>query len=239
MIDKYPPIIDFHSHILPGLDDGSDSLETSVKMLELSRSQGVDVMLATSHYYDFSETVPSFLERREEAVYRLCTFITEHDLDVPELVIGAEVRLYPNMHRDENLDKLCIEGTRNILVEMPYGKWSSWMLNEVYALISKGYRPIMAHVERYLGNVREKEILNGLLSLDVLVQCNADSFRERRARKFVKKLIKLNKLTVIGSDSHNMSGRISHFDDACNYIRKKFGPEYLDVLMENAAYLIK
>ncbi len=239
MINKEQGIVDFHSHILPNVDDGADSLETSLKMLELSRSQGVDIMVSTSHYYNFQETVPSFLKRRDEAVERLCTHIAEHDLDMPEIVTAAEVRLYPEMHMEEQLDPLCIDGTKNILVEMPYGKWSPWMLNEVYALISKGYRPIMAHVERYLGVVKEREILDGLLSLDVYVQCNADSFSERKMRNFIKKLVKMNRLTVIGSDFHNLDSRISHFDDAIAYIEKKFGADYLRVLMENAAYLIK
>ncbi len=239
MVDNYPGMVDFHSHILPGMDDGSDSMETSLKMLELSRAQGVDTIVSTSHYYNFQESIDDFIKRREAAMYKLCTYITEHDLDVPEIVTAAEVRLYPEMHLEKNLDSLCIDNKKYMLLEMPYGKWSSWMFNEVYALISRGYKPIMAHVERYLGAVKEKEILEGLLSLDVYVQCNADSFIDRRKRRFVKKLIKLDRLTVIGSDCHNMGSRISHFDDACKYITKKYGSDYLKILMENAAYLIK
>jgi len=231
-------LIDFHSHILPGIDDGSDSTETSLKMLETSKKQGVSTIVSTSHYYNFRESTSKFISRRDEVLYKLERHIKEHDLDLPDIVAAAEVRLFPELRFDENLDKLCIEGTKNILIEMPYTTWSGWMYNEIYALVTMGYRPIMAHVERFLGPVKEKEILTKLLSMDVYVQCNADSFDDRKMRGFIKKLVKLNKLTVLGSDCHNLGSRISHFDDACSYIEKKYGNEYLKVLMENADYLI-
>ncbi|MBR3932596.1 MAG: hypothetical protein IKJ68_01620 [Clostridia bacterium] len=239
MENKKYNLIDFHSHILPGVDDGSDSLETSLKMLEFSRNQGVDVIVSTSHYYNFRESSADFLLRRNEALYRLEKHIKENDLDLPEIVAAAEVRLYPELHLDENLDKLCIGDTKNILIEMPYGSWSGWMYNEIYAVITRGYTPIMAHIERFVGPISEKDILSKLLSMEVYTQCNAESFEDRKMRKFIKKLAKLNKLTVLGSDFHNMESRISRFDSACSYIAKKFGEEYLQVLMENADYLIK
>lgn len=232
-------IIDFHSHILPGVDDGADKLETSLKMLELSKSQGVETIVSTSHYYNFRESIESFVSRRDDAVYNLCKAINEHDLDLPEIIVGAEVRLFAGISKEENLSALCIEGTKNILIEMPYSTWSSWMYNEIYAIITRGYTPIMAHIERYLGPVSEKEILEKLLSMDVFVQCNAESFSSWKTRRFIKKLIKLGKLTVIGSDSHNLESRVSHIDDAANYLVKKYGEEFLNVIMKNAAYLIK
>lgn len=238
MLNTNPGVIDFHSHILPKIDDGSDSIETSLEMLKLSREQGVDTIVSTSHYYNFHEDVKSFVKRRDDAVYTLEKHIKEHDMDLPEIVTAAEVRLYPELRMEEDLDKLCIEGTKNILIEMPYSSWSGWMYNEIYGLITKGYRPIMAHLERFLGPVSEKEIFTKMLSMDVYVQCNADSFAERKMRNFIKKLIKQNKLTVIGSDCHNLGIRASHFDDACAYITKKYGDEYLNVLMDNASYLI-
>lgn len=231
-------LIDFHSHILPGIDDGSDSLETSLKMLEISKNQGVDIIVSTSHYYNFRETSSNFIYKRDDALCRLEQHIKEHDLDLPEIVPAAEVRLFPELHRDENLGRLCVGNTRNILVEMPFSSWSDWMYNEIYALITMGYQPIMAHAERFVGAVKEKEILTKLLSMDVYVQTNAESFEDRKMRSLIKKFIKLDRLTVLGSDCHNLGSRISRFDNACNYITKKYGKEYLQVLMENADYLI-
>ncbi len=230
--------VDFHSHILPGIDDGSDSLETSLRMLGVLKEQGVGKVIATSHYYSFRETTSEFISRRDDALYKLCRHINEQDLDLPEIISGAEVRLFPDISKDDNLPALCIDGTKNILIEMPYTTWSGWMYNEIYALITKGYTPIMAHIERFLGPVSEKEIMGKLLTMDVLVQCNADSFMEWKARRFIKKLIKQGRLTVIGSDCHNLGSRISHLDNAIEYIKKKYGDEYLSVIMKNANYLI-
>lgn len=238
MTDYPKGIVDFHSHILPGIDDGADTLETSLKMLSASKDLGVETIVSTSHYYNFRESIESFASRRDDAVYKLCKHINEHDLDLPEIVVASEVRLFPDISREENLSKLCIEGTKNILIEMPYSTWSGWMYKEIYAIITRGYNPIMAHIERYLGPVSEKEILEKLLSMDVLVQCNADSFSDWKMRRFIKKLIKLGRLTVIGSDFHNLESRMSHLDDAISYITKKYGEEYLNVIMKNAAYLI-
>lgn len=232
-------LIDFHSHILPGIDDGSDSLETSLKMLEVSKNQGVGTIVSTSHYYNFRESTSKFLARRDEALFKLESHIKEHDLDLPEIVPAAEVRLFPELRHDENLDKLCIGNTKNILIEMPYSVWSPWMYNEIYAILTKGYQPIMAHAERFIDAVKEKDIIANLLSMDVYVQCNAESFENRKIRSFIKKLIKLEKFTVLGSDCHNLESRISHFDSACNYITKKYGKEFLQVIMDNADYLIK
>ena len=239
MLSSNPGIVDFHSHILPGIDDGADTLQTSLKMLELSKSQGVNTMVSTSHYYNFHESINSFVSRRDDAVYKLCKHINEHDMDLPEIITASEVRLFPGLSGEEDLEKLCIEGTKNILIEMPYATWSDWMYNEIYAIIIKGYTPIMAHIERYLGPVSEKEILEKLLSMEVFVQCNADSFLERKMRRFIKKLIKLGRLTVIGSDCHNLENRVSHIDDAISYLSRKFGDEYLGVIMKNAADLIE
>ena len=190
MSDNKIEFVDFHSHILPGIDDGADSLETALEMLSHSRSQGVGTIVSTSHYYSFRESTSDFVTRRDHAIYNLERHIKEHDLDMPEIVTAAEVRLFPELRMDKNLDKLCIEGTRNILIEMPYESWTGWMYNEIYALITKGYTPIMAHIERFLGPVSEKEILTKLLAMDVYVQCNAESFEDRKMRSFIKKLIK-------------------------------------------------
>jgi len=238
MNDNKTLIIDFHSHILPNIDDGSDCVETSLEMLKISHLQGVDILVSATHYYNFTEDIKSFAKRRDEAFHTLKEHIEEDDTDIPKIILAAEVRLFPGLHLDEDIDKLCIEGTKNILIEMPFSDWSDWMYNEIYLLTTAGYTPIIVHPERFLGGIREKEIFDKLLIMDVCVQCNADSFGQRRERKFIKKLINKNKLTVIGSDSHNLDTRVSHMENACIYLKHKYGSEYLDTLMDNAANLL-
>jgi len=229
--DKFE-VIDFHSHILPSVDDGASDKEMSVKMLESLSSQGVDKVISTSHYYKFSEEVQSFLTHRDESLFRLETYIKEHDLFLPEIIPAAEVRMFPELWKEPLLDKLCIDGTKNILIEMPYDKWTEWMYSEIYALIARGYTPIMAHLERYIDRIPQKEIFTKLLHMDVVVQINAESFEERSRRRFIKKLIKFGFPLVLGTDCHNMTTRRPHIDVAMKYIVKKYKEEYLERIME-------
>ncbi|MBQ4527750.1 MAG: hypothetical protein II998_06740 [Clostridia bacterium] len=231
-------IIDFHSHILYGVDDGSDSLSMSLEILRELLNQGVDKVVSTSHYYNFREPLHDFLARRDDALYNLERHIKEHDLFLPEIVCGAEVRLYPGLWQESELDRLCIGNTRNILIEMPYDNWTPWMYNEIYSVASKGYTPVMAHVERYVDFVSTKEIIQNLLSLDVLIQFNCDSFEDRPKRRFMKKIIKSGYLPFLGSDCHNTTTRKPCINAACEYISKKYSDSYLKDMMNYASETI-
>lgn len=237
-IDKIK-IIDFHSHILPGIDDGSDSVETSKEMLCSLKEQGVDTVVATPHYYNFRGSIEQFLENRKNAYDNLSAYLGSAECDVPDLLLGAEVRLYPDLWCEENLDALCIEKTKTILIEMPYEKWSDWMINAVYAVISKGYRVVLAHLERYDGLADKKKIFQGLLGMDVYVQCNTESFITFSKRHILKKLIKTGRITVIGTDCHNMDTRRPYMRRALEKIEKKYGNDIICDLMQNAEFLTK
>lgn len=231
-------LIDFHSHILAGVDDGAPDMQTSLSMLSALSEQGVDKVVSTSHYYNSAEDVSTFLARRDEAIFRLERHIKEHDIFMPEIIPAAEVRIYAGLWQEPQLSKLCVGESRKLLLEMPYDRWSDWMFNEIYSLIAKGYTPVMAHVERYVDMIPLKIIENALLGLEVLVQCNADFVSDRAARRFVKKLASHGRLTVIGSDCHNMTSRAPNLQQAFEYIAKKFGEQYLELLMKNALSII-
>ncbi len=232
------PLIDFHSHIVPNTDDGASDVDTSVAMLSMLYEQGIDKVVATSHYFSEDENISSFLARRDKGLELLMQSIQSQNLTLPSVIPAAEVRIYSGMSKDENLHRLCIANSRKILVEMPYTAWTDWMYSEIYALKAKGYVPIMAHVERYVRQVGTKDIEEKLLSLGVLVQVNADFVHSRKEKKFVKRLIETGALTVLGSDCHNTGHRAPAFTDAFRFITKKYGDEYLKHLMSNAHSII-
>jgi len=231
-------LIDFHSHILPNTDDGATDVDMSIEMLSMLYSQGIDKVVATSHYFSEEESIASFLLRRDKAIELLKEAVSAKDLTLPCIIPAAEVRIYSGMSKDDCLDKLCISNSRKILVEMPYTAWSDWMYSELYTLKAKGYTPIIAHVERYIARTGIKEIEEKLLSLDVLVQINADFVLSRKAKKFVKRLIESDRLTVLGSDCHNTTTRRPDFSGAFSHITKKYGDGYLRHLMANAHSII-
>lgn len=219
-------MIDIHSHFLPGIDDGSASPEETVQMLRLSRQQGVDTIFATPHFYALQDNPEQFLKLRQEAWEKV-----EYDPEtMPRVLLGAEVTYFAGLSRSENLDKLCIGDTRALLIEMPLRPWSRHEIEDVCALPRQGFLPIMAHVNRYMKRGQIPTFEQRLLSEGVLFQSNADFFLEARSRSRAIRMLKAGQIHFLGSDSHNMDGRISRMDEAQRAIEKRLGPEAMERL---------
>ena len=121
-------MIDFHSHVLPGIDDGSDCVEESLEMLHTAKNQGVSTMLATPHFYAQDVSVDHFLEKRKKAYDTLKRCMD--DSDCPDIRLGAEVCYFRGIGRAREIEKLCIEGTRVIMVELPFRQWDEEVLRD-------------------------------------------------------------------------------------------------------------
>ncbi len=121
-------MIDFHSHILPSVDDGSSSVEESIEMLRMSYCGGIREMVATPHFYAQKEAPERFLERREKAWERLAPVLPE---DTPKIYLGAEVCYYAGISNTDSLPQLCMEQSRLLLLEMPFQRWTERMMAEV------------------------------------------------------------------------------------------------------------
>ena len=157
-------MIDIHSHILPGMDDGSSSLEESLSMARESARQGVRLLAATPHFYATQEDPNSFLWRREKSLALLESAWQD---SFPTLLVGAEVRYFDGISRVEKIAHLTLDHTRILLLEMPFTSWSRRMVEEVLELQrSRGLQVLLAHVERYLkdqdGQVWETFRQNGV-----------------------------------------------------------------------------
>ena len=116
-------MIDFHSHILPGIDDGSKDVAESLAMLSALKEQGVDTVVATPHFYANHHSVEEFLRRRQKAMDRLSAELSE---GAPTIVLGAEVRYYEGISHLQNLESLCIGDSKLLLLEMPFYKWTEY-----------------------------------------------------------------------------------------------------------------
>jgi len=232
-------MVDFHSHILPNMDDGADSTDCSINMLDIFSKQGVDTVVATPHFYEEHETVAEFLKRRDIAYYNLNSQIKNSGIKCPEIVLGAEVALTPDIAKNADLEKLCIGKSNTILLELPYSNFSEWMTYSIYEIISRwGLKPVLAHFERFCFDKKMLKQFESLLSLELSVQINADSVLDRRLYKIVKHLAKNNLIDVLGSDAHNTDSRKSNFDLATEKITRKFGKQYIITLDCNARKLI-
>ena len=160
-------VIDFHSHILPGIDDGSRNVETSIGMLRMCKEHGVDTMIATPHFYADSNTVERFIDSRQKAYDK----IMAENMDIPQIIMGAEVAFFAGISRAEKTDALKVEGTDIMLLEMPFVTWSDSVVQEVRDLIEKRhFHIILAHIERFLQIPGNKPYVRQILELPVTVQ---------------------------------------------------------------------
>ena len=224
---------DLHTHILPGLDDGADTVETSLAMLRQEYAQGVDTVALTPHFYRERESLPDFLQRREEAYHKLLAAIAalseEEQSVLPHMILGAEVAWVPNLAQLSGLEQLCYQNTKYLLLELPFGAWDDMLFRQIYDLMNcRGITPIIAHIDRYWG-MQKRQQLATLFSLGVPVQLSAESLLHFMTRSQALRLIKAGKVQMLISDAHNLTDRQPNIGKASDILRKKFGAECSDL----------
>ncbi len=234
-------MIDFHSHILPGIDDGSRNVKMSIGMIDTLALQKVDTNCATPHFYVTQRTPEHFLERRQEAYALLEPVLPKNS---PKILLGAEVLYYPGISKLEALPDLCLEGTDVLLLEMPFSEWQEYWIREVCDLaLTRKFTIVLAHIERYY-NQQPRKVWDRLLELGVLMQVNADFFlqpdsifRFRNGSKALK-LLKEGRIHLLGTDAHNLSSRPPIIAEAREVIRKELGKKALQRIDELGEELI-
>lgn len=221
-------IIDFHSHVLPGIDDGSATAEESISMLKMEMEQGIQRVVATPHFYANYDEPEEFLRNRLEAARELWK-ARENHAGMPKLAVGAEVHFFPGMSHSSLLPHLTIGGKRCILIEMPPSPWTESMYRELENIsLKQDLLPIVAHVDRYISRFRTYNIPEYLEELPVLVQANASFFLKNSTRSMALKLLENNQIQLLGSDCHNLSTRKPNLGKAVELIERKLGQKVLD-----------
>lgn len=230
-------LIDFHSHFLPGIDDGAQNVEIGTAMLCDAVSQGVKCSVATPHYYpDSGMTVSDAILMRDEAYECLISHAEQNGVHLPQILRGFEVAYDDSLLSENNLHDLCIEGTDYLLLEMPYTVWDENIVENIYDLSISGVKIVLAHMDRYY-HMMGNNIFE-LLSLGFPVQLNAESFNTMHGRKFVKMLLDADRTCVVGSDMHNMISRPCDIGHAYDIAKKKFPHDADRLFYENAYNLI-
>lgn len=225
--------VDFHTHILPGIDDGSASVEESMAMLRMEAEQGISRVIATPHFYANHDNPERFLARRAKAAERLRLAMAGQK-GLPTVELGAEVYFFPGMSDSDALSRLTIGKNRSILIEMPLPPWTDRMYRELEQIRTKqNLLPVLAHLDRYIGPLRTHGILRELEELPVMVQANAGFFLRRSTASFAVKLLRQNRIHVLGSDCHNTNDRAPNLGAAVDLIRRRCGEGILEQIREN------
>ena len=225
-------MIDFHSHVLPGMDDGSDSLETSIQMLRLEAEQGITHVVATPHFYAQQDKLDQFLRRRDHAE-KILREEMELYMGLPELVMAAEVSFFRGISESEFLRQLTIGSNRCVLIELPMPPWDESVFRELEAIwVRREILPIIAHIDRYITPWRSTGVLKRIAELPVLVQANAEFFSQRKTAKLAMRMLKNDQIHLLGSDCHNMSSRKPDLGPVIEKITKKLGTDSLAHISE-------
>ncbi len=188
-------IIDFHAHILPRCDHGCNSSAMAHQQLSIMKAAGTDAVVATPHFYPNEDRIESFLDAREGAISAI-----RHKLplaELPAIYPAAEVLVCAGLHKMESLEKLAVSGTKVILLEMPFTRWSDELINTVLGVRERGLCPVLAHIDRY-----ELSDVQILLRAGILAQVNAESFGMFKNPKPYVDLMREGKVVALGSDLH-------------------------------------
>ena len=222
-------IIDFHSHILPGIDDGARNLDVSMAMLEQVREQKVDYMIATPHFYASQDRIHTFLDNRERAWDAFWNVIQKDNVpETPTFLLGSEVAFFDGISRADEIDRLTVQNTDILLLEMPFVPWNTRNIEEVrYLIEERKLRVLIAHLERFIWMPGNKKGIKQLMELPVHVQINAESFSDWKHRRALLKMFRDGTAHVLGSDCHGIHHRVPNLLEGRNIIEKKAGVQLL------------
>lgn len=192
-------ILDFHAHVLPTADHGSDSIETTLFQLESAGRCGVERIIATPHFYPNAHSVDSFLERRNQAYKLLEPHLND---STPKIKLGAEVLICEEIENLPEIDKLFVEGTNTLLLELPFSKFQLGFIHSVKKLISRGINVVLAHADRY-----SPDGIEALVAKGAKIQLNADSLATIFKRKVLYDWMERGLVVALGSDIHGRDKR--------------------------------
>ena len=194
-------MIDFHSHILPGIDDGSRSIEQTIRMLKEAKEAGFTKIISTSHYME------GYYESDETERIELLNEVQKNISGI-ELYLGNEIYITNNMiDLIQNKQASTINNSKYVLFEFPLSAKSMNDKEVIYRLIENGFVPVIAHPERYSYVQDNPEYIEELAEMGALFQANYGSIigmYGKKAEKTLKKLLKNDLIRFFGTDSHRI-----------------------------------
>jgi len=199
-------MIDIHSHILPGVDDGAQTLDESLEMAKLAVEDGIEKMVATPHLFRGNSLHKNF-DTINSVKNKLAEALEENNISL-QLFTGAEVHISHNLLDEikQHRENLVINNSSYLIVEFPSDHIFSGVKQLFFDLMSEGLIPIIAHPERNSVFRRSPELLFDLVQMGGLCQVNSGSFAGlygTRAQEAAIQFLKLNFVHFMGSDCHN------------------------------------
>lgn len=228
---------DLHCHILPKMDDGSKDVETSIKLLQMEKEQGVEKIVFTPHFHCDDESVDSFLERRGASFKSLIEFGDVDLLSSFDIKFGAEVYFSPTLY-NVDLESLCFTDTSYLLLELPFTMKPQFLRETLYDIASSGITPIIAHVERYPYILEDITQIYDWVEAGYVVQTNASTLvKADKTASLIRKLVSWDLIHAISSDTHSEHKRPPCMSDALAAVNSKLGEDIENRLIQNGDYI--
>ena len=231
-------MIDIHSHILPGIDDGAKSSSETLDLLKKAEKEGISSIIATPHHNP--EFKPS-IETITSLVNKANTIAQNNKLNI-NILVGQEIRLYADLVSDlENNNLLTLNQSKYILIEFPSNHVPGYAQEICYQLQLSEYQPIIVHPERNTDIIKNPNILYNLVQHGALAQITAGSIIGKfglKAKKTAFKLLDHDLIHFIASDAHHLKTRDFHMKAATKKLSKTYGHDYTQYLLDNAKKLV-
>ncbi|WP_416147686.1 tyrosine-protein phosphatase [Salipaludibacillus sp. HK11] len=233
-------MIDIHSHILPGLDDGAQTEADLLNMAKAAIDDGITTIVATPHHQN-----GSYQNKRQEiftATEIANNILKTHELDL-KILPGQECRIYGELIEDlEKGEILPINESKYVFIEFPSAQVPRFSKKLLYDLQLSGKVPVIVHPERNQVLMKKPDMLYDFVKNGTLTQVTAASVAGKFGKKikeFSLDIIEANLTHFVASDAHNITNRGFHMIDAYDVIREEFGEDLVYFFRENAAYLVE
>ena len=232
-------MIDIHSHILPGVDDGAQSLEDSLAMARQAVEQGISTIVATPHHNSKYENNKEMIMPR---VVELNNSLQKAGIPL-QIIPGQECRIYGELIEGLQKGELLTinDSGKYMLVEFSSSSVPMYAEQLLYNVQFEGIVPIIVHPERNQKLISEPDMIYEYVEKGILMQVTAASVVGafgKKVQKFCMQMLEANLVHFIASDAHNVTTRDSKMKEAYDLIEKKFGREYVSYLKENARCVV-
>lgn len=233
-------MVDLHCHLLPGIDDGSKSMEISLRLACEATENGVTHALLTPHHMN-----GHYVNHKQDVIRRTKEFQEQlKKFNIPLKVFpGQEVRI--NGHLLDALDKDDIlfadTGNRYMMLEFPDDDVPHYTNQMIFNLQQRGITPVIVHPERNTKIMSKPDLLYQLLEKGCLSQITASSYVGtfgKKVEKFSCQLIEAGQGYVFASDAHDLPGRKYEMRQAFDKMRHEFGQEVVEQYQQNACSII-
>jgi protein-tyrosine phosphatase len=214
-------MVDIHSHIIPGIDDGAKNMEMTLEMLKNAEREGTTEIIATPHY--LLEYGEAKIEEVKNYVKKINELLEDEKIDV-KIYSGQEVYFTEKIIEDYMNGEIgTLNDSRYMLIEFPMEKFNENIFDILYELQVRDIIPIIAHPERYKPFMKTPALINDFINQGYLFQVNAGSIQGKfgeNVRKTADIFLKNYIYNFMGSDAHNITNRNTGLKDALDLLNK-------------------